>query len=74
MDKHGGIGVDFIGRYETFEDDYASVCAHMNIDPPCNKQVNASRHDHYSTYYDDYTRELVSRKFALDINMFGYSF
>ena len=74
MDRYGDVGVDYIGRYENFANDFEEVCAHLRIPPPSADKENSSGHAHYTTYYDDYTRDLVSRKFALDLKIFDYYF
>ena len=35
---------------------------------------NRSQHAHYSSYYDDETRDLVAQHWARDIETFGYRF
>ena len=35
---------------------------------------NPSTHEHYSSYYDDQTRDLVAKYAAGDLTRFGYRF
>lgn len=66
--------VDFIGRFENFEEDVREIFRRLGVEEievPC---LNAHAHDHYRTYYDDRTREIIGRLYAEDIERFGYSF
>jgi hypothetical protein len=65
--------IDFVGRLETFQDDFALVIS--AIGARCStRHLNKTDRTDYREYYDDATRRLVSRMYAIDVNRFGYSF
>jgi len=66
--------VDYIMRFETLGDDFRRVCAALDIPAKQLPKYNRSRREHYSSYYDDKLRALVSERFALEIERFGYTF
>lgn len=76
VDLHGQLVVDFIGRYERLQEDFATACAHIGIPTPALPHVRraADRSKDYRGYYTDETAELVARHFRRDIEMLGYTF
>lgn len=66
--------VDYIIRFENLADDFHSVCAVLGIPTARLPQYNRSTREHYSKYYDDELRELVRKRFAMEIERFGYTF
>ncbi len=77
FDLLGSVGLDFLIRYENLQDDYTSVCARIGIPPsqlPSLKTKSRPERRHYSTYYDDRTRELVRKAYQRHIDHFGYRF
>lgn len=72
-DETGRDIIDFVGRFERLEEDFAYVCRRIGIDAQL-PHLNPSRHAHYREYYDAETREIVERHFARDIQRFGYAF
>lgn len=72
-DAAGKTIVDFIGRFENLDADFAKVCDTIGIKARLPHR-NPSRHAGYRSYYDDVTRELVATHFREDVEMFGYSF
>ena len=72
-DEAGEVIVDFVGRYERLEDDFAAVCRRLGISAEL-PHLNRSEHESYREYYDAATRSIVERHFARDIERFGYSF
>ena len=73
-DADGRILVDFIGRVENLQADFDHACDGIGIRRRALPHANASSHAPYWTYYDDASREIVARRFARDIEHFGYRF
>lgn len=70
-------GCDFIGRFENLEEDVKNAI--NKIDPSLYSPMpkinqSASSKKHYSEWYDDETREIVSHLWARDIENFNYKF
>ena len=73
--------VDFIGKFESLESNFKKLCQKMEITfhslPHENSSTRSCQiplHKHYTEYYDDETREIVAKKYAKDIEYFGYEF
>jgi len=66
--------VDRVMRFEALATDFRSVCAELGIPWAPLPNYNRSSREHYSKYYDDELRELVRRRFASEIERFGYTF
>jgi hypothetical protein len=75
-DKSGKTGVDFIGRFELLATDFAKVCDCVGIVPPLALPhvFNSHRACHYSNYYDEESADWIRKRFAVDIEQFGYEF
>jgi hypothetical protein len=76
---HDGEGcpLDFIGRLENIERDFAHVCDVLDIDIIKPRILNKNRSrkcDDYRTYYDDESIAIASDLYHQDIANFGYSF
>ena len=76
VDLQGRKVVDFIGHYETLQDDWASICARLGVPTPVlpHKRQATDRGRDYRSYYNAETAEWVARYFARDIEMLGYRF
>lgn len=76
LDDSGRVGVDYIGRFENLAADFRQICTHLGLAPPpvLPHFKNAQRPFHYSEFYDDESVEWVRRRFARDIDYFGYTF
>jgi hypothetical protein len=76
VDLHGRQVVDFIGRYERLEEDFAEACRRIGIRQPAlpHRRKATDRARDFRPYYSDVTRELVGAHFRRDVEMFGYAF
>jgi len=72
-DATGAMLVDFVGRYERLRDDMGVVRERLGLahDLP---HTNRSAHEDYRGYYTTETRDIVAKRFARDIDRFGYLF
>ena len=65
--------MDFVGRFETLEQDYAAVAARLGVQPDL-PHANRTVHEDYRTYYTPETAEIVRQRFSRDVETFGYEF
>ena len=72
-DMQGRSILDFVGRLENMEADFAHVASEIGSSAKL-KHLRKSMRNDYRTYYDDETRRIVDNHFAADIEMFKYAF
>jgi hypothetical protein len=73
-DAHPFGNVDYVMRFENLADDFRTVTTKLGIPDAPLPQYNRSNREHYSKYYDAELRELISKRFAPEIERFGYAF
>ncbi len=64
---------DFIGRFETLNEDFAKILNKINVKgelPHWNKTTRGS----YQDYYDEETKQIAEEHYGEDLEKFGYSF
>jgi len=79
--KEGCKQVDFIGRFETISTDFNFICNELGIKNPNLPHFNmgtellkTGRKTHYSLHYTKEQSDIVAKKYAKDIETFGYKF
>jgi hypothetical protein len=72
-DERGEEIVDFVGRFESIEADFAHICEVANLKAGL-PHLNRSRHRDYRTYYSDHACRLLEEISGRDIDYFGYRF
>ncbi len=72
-DRDGTLLVDFLGRFERLQADFARICQRIGVDVPLGHEHRSQR-DHYSAYYNARTQAMIAEHYSQDIEMFGYAF
>ncbi len=87
LDRNGRLLVDFVGRFETLQQDFAAACRHLGISDPVLPHVNDSRRPTrglmrrfkrrprpYHEMYDSRTAAIVGALYESDVDTFKYSY
>ena len=72
-DKKGKLIVDFVGKYESLESDFAKICGLLDIHKKL-PHLNKTNHKDYRSYYDKTSKRLVEDFYKQDIQLFNYQF
>lgn len=69
------LKIDFIGRLENFTEDWSQICKHFDVQPYSGKiHQNKTHRKSYHEYYNDRTKQIVTKLYADDIEQYGYIF
>lgn len=75
INEKGKLGVNFVGKYESLEDDFKKVLNHIginNIVHNSKNKINSKVHHNYNTYYSPELTERVYHFFKEDFSNFNY--
>lgn len=72
-DETGEVAVDFVGRFEDFDNQFATVTTRLGIGAEL-PHLNGTRRDDYHRYYSPLSVDIVAEHFAEDIEQFGYAY
>ena len=74
LDEKNEMIPDFTGRFENLQKDFERVCDMIGIPKSFLPKTNISKHRHYSIYYNEETKRMVTEFYKKDIELFDYSF
>lgn len=74
VDDAGELLTDMVGRVEQMQASYDALCERIGIPSRRLDQVNSSRRGDYRQYYTPALAEGVARRYARDLELFGYQF
>jgi len=73
-DTENNVLVDFIGRFENLKGDLEKICDRIKIPQIELPHYRKTKRKDFKIYYDDETKEIVSKKYQNDIEFLNYSF
>lgn len=71
-DDEGKVLVDFVGKFETLNEDFRRICHRLKIHPRQLPHSNPSKRGSYKEYYSPETEKMVRQCFAADFEKFDY--
>jgi len=75
-DRDGVIRVDFLGRFERLNEDFAEVCERLGtkVTLPWRNRAPHGSESGYRDYFCARTRRITEERYRRDIELFGYRF
>lgn len=70
----GAMLADAVGRVEEMQLSYDGFCERIGIPSEALERANSSRRGDYRDYYDPVLIDAVARRYARDLELFGYPF
>jgi len=68
-----GIAVDVIGRFESLEQDFQQIFHNLRLPVYRLHHSNRSKHDVFTSYYDEETWAVIGKAYQTDIELFNYA-
>jgi hypothetical protein len=65
---------DFVGRYETLEEDFFSISRKIGVEISALPNINASSRKHYKEYFSESTKSIVEDYYQEDLERLNYAF
>jgi len=72
--EDGALLADMVGRVEDMQASYDAVCTRIGLRSRPLDRVNETRRGDYRSYYDQTLIDGVARRYAQDLELFGYTF
>ncbi len=74
-DFDGNINMDFIVKFENFDEDFKKVCDRLGVENNDMPHMGKNKYDRsYQECFNGRTRALIEERHAKDLALFGYSF
>jgi hypothetical protein len=73
-DFEGRVPIDFVGRFETLEQDFETLCTRLQIPHSPLPHARKGGGDDYRLHYDDESKKTIASAYSEEIEQFGYSF
>ena len=73
-DKNGTLQMDFIGKLENINEDWNYISNKLKIPNAELSHRNKTFKVNYNDYYNDENRDLVSKLWKKDLEVFGYNY
>ena len=73
-DARGNVIIDFIARYENFQNDFNEICRRIGKSERALPHAKKSDRGNYGNYYTEESKKIVADWFSRDIELFGYHF
>ena len=70
----GDMIIDWVNRQEQLDEDAELMARHYNLQYEKKDKFNVYPHKDYREYYDNETIDIVSKTWARELGLFGYSF
>lgn len=74
IDDNGDRIVDFIGKFETLDKDFETICKTLGLITEQLPHLNSSNTKNHRSYYTTETRAMVENAYQEDIELFGYEY
>jgi len=74
LDINNVIALDYVGKFETLENDFRLVQRRINIPIKHLPVTNKTKHNNYKTYYNGKSKRIVKKAFEKYIDYFNYTF
>ncbi|MBK8167104.1 MAG: sulfotransferase family 2 domain-containing protein [bacterium] len=73
-DSRGDVTLDFVGRFENLDADFAHVCGVLGLPDRALPRLVAGDGRRYVDHYDAESIDIVRRRYAAEIARFGFEF
>lgn len=77
IDDNGVVFTDYIGRFESIQEDFQYVCNKINSKKTQLSHANKSQSRHsknYRDFYNEYSMKMVQNRYKVDIEIFDYAY
>jgi hypothetical protein len=70
----GDLPLDFVGRFEHLDQDFARVCERLDISDASLPELIISESKHYTSYYNNELVGIIAKKYKEEIALFGFEY